>query len=72
VLEALRPSLAIGSMARNNRFGHPAPRVLARLQARRIPLLRTDQDGAIQVATNGRVVMVRTARGRETSLPSRP
>jgi competence protein ComEC len=72
VLDALRPSLAIGSMARNNRFGHPAPRVVARLQARGVPLLRTDEDGAIQLATNGRVVLVRTAGGGETSLPPRP
>lgn len=72
VLEALRPSLAIGSMARNNRFGHPAPRVVARLQAWRVPLLRTDEDGAIQLATNGRLLLVRTMNGTEGSLTPGP
>ena len=72
VLEALRPALAIGSMARGNRFGHPAPRVVARLQARRVPLLRTDEDGAIQLATNGRVLLVRTMNGTEGSLMAGP
>jgi len=70
LLDALRPSVAIASMARNNRFGHPAPRVVARLQARSVPLLRTDEDGAVQVATNGRIVLVRTAGGREASIPA--
>ena len=72
VLEALRPALAIGSMARGNRFGHPAARVVARLQARRVPLLRTDEDGAIQLATNGRVLLVRTMNGTEGSLMAGP
>ncbi|AMY11135.1 ComEC family competence protein [Luteitalea pratensis] len=72
MLEALRPSLAIGSMARGNRFGHPAPRVVARLQARRVPLLRTDEDGAIQLATNGRVLLVRMMSGREGSITAGP
>jgi competence protein ComEC len=72
LLEALRPSLAIGSMARGNRFGHPAPRVVARLAQWRVPLLRTDLDGAIQLATNGRVLLVRTGNGAEGSIMAGP
>ena len=72
VLDALRPSLAIGSMARGNRFGHPAPPVVARLQAWRVPLLRTDHDGAIQLATNGRVLLVQTMNGAQGSVMAGP
>ena len=32
VLDALQPALAIGSMARGNRFGHPSPAVVRRLR----------------------------------------
>jgi competence protein ComEC len=63
LLAAVRPTLAIGSMGRGNRFGHPAPAVTRRLADAGVVLLRTDEVGAIQVATNGRVVLVRTASG---------
>lgn len=72
LLDALSPVLAVGSMGRGNRFGHPASAVLRRLAERRVPLLRTDRDGAIQLATNGRVLLVRTANGLEGSLTGGP
>lgn len=68
MLEATQPALAIGSMARANRFGHPAAAVLRRLAERAVTLLRTDEVGAIQFATNGRVLLVRTASGLHGSL----
>jgi competence protein ComEC len=71
LLQALAPSLAIASAGRGNRFGHPAAPVVQRLARTGVTLLRTDQDGAIQVATNGRVLLVRTASGLEGSLTSR-
>ncbi|MCC6163806.1 MAG: ComEC/Rec2 family competence protein [Acidobacteria bacterium] len=70
-LETLDPALAIVSAGRGNRFGHPAPSVLRRLHEAGTGVLRTDRDGAIQLATNGRVVLVRTATGGAMSLPSR-
>ncbi len=68
LLDTLRPALAIASMARGNQFGHPSMAVVRHLGDRRIPLLRTDQAGAIQLATNGRVLLVRTMTGIEGSL----
>jgi competence protein ComEC len=68
LLERLGPVLAIGSMGRGNRFGHPAPAVVRRVTDRGIVLLRTDEVGAIQLATNGRVLLVRTATGLQGSL----
>ena len=37
-----------------------------------VPLLRTDECGAIQLATNGRTLLVRTAGGGEGSLTAGP
>ncbi len=71
LIEALDPALAIVSAGRGNRFGHPAPSILGRLREAGTGVLRTDRDGAIQLATNGRVVLVRTATGGAMSLPSR-
>jgi competence protein ComEC len=70
LLDALRPALAIASAGRGNRFGHPARAVVRRLQEAGIPLLRTDEAGAIQLATNGRVLLVRTMAAGEGSLGS--
>jgi competence protein ComEC len=58
-LDALHPTLAIVSCGRDNPFGHPAPAVLARLATRRIPVVRTDVDGEVEVVTDGRNTKVR-------------
>ena len=63
-LRALAPRLAVVSAGRNNRFGHPAPAVLARYQQLGASIFRTDQDGAVTVTTDGRVVDVQTVSGR--------
>lgn len=72
LLDAVNPVLAIGSMGRANRFGHPAPTVLRRLEDLGVPLLRTDEVGAIQLATNGRVLLVRTMAGLQASFTAGP
>lgn len=51
-LEAVNPQVAIISVGRENRYGHPQSAVLDRLKDYLI--YRTDQDGSIQVFTNGR------------------
>jgi competence protein ComEC len=48
-LEAVRPELAVVSAGRGNRYGHPAPAVMARLEERGIPVARTDRDGTVVV-----------------------
>jgi len=63
-LEALRPSIALVSCGRDNRFGHPASDVMARLAARHIPVLRTDSAGEIDLFTDGRTVTVHTPPDR--------
>jgi len=46
-LDALKPLMAVISGGKNNKFGHPHPETLAKLTGRRIPFLRTDQEGTI-------------------------
>ncbi|WP_066049870.1 DNA internalization-related competence protein ComEC/Rec2 [Robertmurraya korlensis] len=47
LLEAYKPKVAIISVGKTNRFGHPHQEVLDRLKARNIKVFRTDTDGAI-------------------------
>jgi competence protein ComEC len=56
-LEGLRPQIAIVSCGRENRYGHPAPGVLARLRERGIEVRRTDLEGMVVVATDGRRIV---------------
>ncbi len=65
-IERLAPTVAIVSAGRGNAFGHPAPAVIRRLEARGASVYRTDQDGAITVDTDGHDLDVRTA-GRRTA-----
>jgi competence protein ComEC len=53
-LDAFDPAMAVVSAGRGNRFGHPAPPVIAAYLTRGTPLLRTDESGAIAIVTNGR------------------
>jgi competence protein ComEC len=48
-LDRLAPAAAVVSVGRGNRFGHPAPDVLARYTARGIPIARTDRRGSIRI-----------------------
>ena len=64
LLDTLHPAAAIVSAGRGNPFGHPAPSVLARYRAVGAEILRTDQDGAITLETDGHTVVIRTFTGR--------
>ncbi|HEX7117355.1 MAG TPA: DNA internalization-related competence protein ComEC/Rec2 [Longimicrobiales bacterium] len=63
LLTATRPELAVISVGRHNRYGHPDPAVLGRLRRRDIRILRTDRDGHVRVTVHadGRIE-VSTAR----------
>ena len=63
LLEAWRPQIALISCGRGNPFGHPAPEVIARLEAIGARIYRTDLDGQITVDTDGRHVSVKTFVG---------
>jgi beta-lactamase superfamily II metal-dependent hydrolase len=57
-LAAVAPQFAIISAGEQNPYGHPSPELLQRLQDNGLRVLRTDQDGAIQVVTDGRTLAV--------------
>ncbi len=52
-LNAVRPSWAVISVGRVNRFGHPSEAVLDRLALHDIAVARTDRDGAVIFETDG-------------------
>jgi beta-lactamase superfamily II metal-dependent hydrolase len=49
LLATVRPQLAVISVGRVNRYGHPAPLVLARLAAHGIQVRRTDREGTLVI-----------------------
>lgn len=59
-LERVRPRLAIISVGAGNRFGLPAPATVRRLTDHGVRIYRTDQDGTVQVSTDGRGYQVTT------------
>ena len=54
LLGASRPRLAVISVGRKNRYGHPTQEVLDRLERFGIQTYRTDQDGDVVLVSNGR------------------
>jgi competence protein ComEC len=50
-LAAVHPQLAVISVGAENRFGHPAPELLQRLQG--VEVLRTDQRGRVELVSDG-------------------
>jgi competence protein ComEC len=61
-LKAVNPEMVAISVGVDNRFEHPSPEVLARLEesvgGERI--LRTDEDGTIEVVTDGERIWIKT------------
>jgi competence protein ComEC len=52
-LEAVRPRLAVVSAGRRNSFGHPHRETIEKLETHKIPLVRTDQAGAVKIVFDG-------------------
>lgn len=67
-LRALHPAAVVFSAGRGNRFGHPAPAVVARYRALHALVFRTDEDGAVLLDTDGKRVELRTWSGRRVML----
>jgi competence protein ComEC len=60
-LAAVQPQVAVISSGAGNNFGHPSPTTLLRLAG--IPHLRTDLNGSVRFATDGRRLSVDFPRG---------
>jgi len=68
-VNAMHPNIAVVSAGRANHFGHPVPEVLERYRAVGAEIFRTDQDGAVTVATDGTSIDVRAFNGRRVAFP---
>ena len=66
-LATASPRLAVISMGTDNRFGHPSPEVIARLEALVGPerIFRTDEHGTVEFITDGKRLWVRVERGED-------
>lgn len=53
ILNVLGPNLAVISVGRNNKYGHPTPFILDLLKNLNIKTLRTDQMGDIEIISDG-------------------
>lgn len=54
LLDRTRPQLAVISVGTGNSYGHPTPQTLATLARHRVPTLRTDEDGTVEIDVDGR------------------
>jgi competence protein ComEC len=61
-LDQVNPRLAVISVGLDNKLGHPQAQVLERLTALGCRIWRTDQQGTIEMATDGRTIQVNTTR----------
>ena len=60
-LAAVKPSIALISVGKDNSYGHPHPDTMARLQAAGVEVHRTDLEGTLRVVSTGHGVTVGTA-----------
>lgn len=71
LIDAVRPHAALISAGRGNMYGHPSPVVLARLARSGTPVFRTDQDGQVDLVTDGRTLRIDTHAGRRWAISAR-
>jgi competence protein ComEC len=65
-IAAVAPRYAIVSVGRHNLFGHPAPSTLATLRRFGARVYRTDEDGAVTIATDGSNIRISSMVGART------
>ena len=63
-LEAVNPAIVVVSAGAGNPYGHPAPEVVRRLEAKvgEAGVYRTDRHGSVEIVSDGAAVWVRTER----------
>jgi len=61
-LAAVQPEVALISASRNNRFGHPHPEVVSRLEGLKASLYDTSLQGTIELRTDGERLWIRPTR----------
>ena len=66
-LDVVGPQISVISAGEENPYGHPSPELLERLEERRSYILRTDEDGAVQILTDGHTMQVSCFRACPTA-----
>jgi competence protein ComEC len=66
-LRVLQPKIALISVGKDNRYGHPDPDTLARLKAADVDVHRTDLEGTLTLVSTGKGVRMETARAPEVA-----
>lgn len=64
-LRLIGPKAAVISCGADNDYGHPHKEVVSLLQEKRLPCFRTDLQGSIWAATDGRNISFAAQRGQE-------
>ena len=59
-LEKVKPEAAVISCGENNRYGHPSPQVLERLDAAGAHVYRTDRAGAVILEVKGKKALIKS------------
>lgn len=59
-LELVQPSLALISCGRKNRYGHPHPELMKRLEDTQCKIFRTDQTGAVYICVKRDKIILTT------------
>ncbi len=72
LLEITQPETVFLSVGEGNRYGHPAPETLARLDAAGTEILRTDRLGAIRFVFDDVEARLLARRGTDASYGARP
>lgn len=57
--QQIQAHYAVISVGNNNLFGHPNPATLAMLEGEKLKILRTDQNGAIIILSDGQKMMIK-------------
>lgn len=60
ILDELTPIVAVISVGKKNRYGHPSDEVIKLLSNEGIKILRTDQNGEVEIVSDGRSWSVKT------------
>lgn len=60
MLKVTRPAVGVIEVGKNNTYGHPAPSTISLLKQYAVQIYRTDQDGIVEVSTDGNTYAVKT------------
>jgi competence protein ComEC len=62
LLDAVHPAFGLISVGYENSYGHPHPLTMAALQAHHVAVYRTDEQGLVQVISDGRRIRIESPR----------